>query len=78
MQAGDVDAARAGHVDGVILAQRQHLLERLVGSGQICTQYVDDRGVPGMTVTNTSTGAWFGVIRVLMQEPAEAAPPTIE
>ena len=35
-------------------------------------------GVPGMTVTNNSTGAWFGVIRVLMQEPAEAAPPTIE
>ena len=31
-------------------------------------------GVPGMTVTNNSTGAWYGTIRVLLQEPAEAAP----
>ena len=35
-------------------------------------------GVPGMTVTNNSTGSWYGVIRVLLQEPPEAAPPTLE
>lgn len=26
-------------------------------------------GVPGMAVTNASTGTWYGVIRVLLQEP---------
>ena len=26
-------------------------------------------GVPGMTVTNNSTGTWYGVIRALLQSP---------
>ncbi|WP_436406439.1 phosphoribosylformylglycinamidine synthase [Bifidobacterium mongoliense] len=59
-QVGDIHTVAISHGEGRFVA-RPDLLERLVGSGQICTQYVDDRGVPGMDLTVNPNGSMLAV-----------------
>ena len=71
-----VDAAQAGEATGQIRfsfpasTNRFYQLEYCVDLATGTPEAVNlGWGVPGMAVTNTSTGTWFGVIRVLLQEP---------
>ena len=59
-EVGDVHNVAISHGEGRFVASPE-LLEKLVGAGQVATQYVDEGGVPGMSLDVNPNGSVLAI-----------------
>ena len=59
-EVGDVHNIAISHGEGRFVASPE-LLEKLVGAGQVATQYVDEGGVPGMSLDVNPNGSVLAI-----------------
>ncbi len=59
-EVGDVHNIAISHGEGRFVASHE-LLEKLVGAGQVATQYVDEGGVPGMSLDVNPNGSVLAI-----------------